>query len=95
MKIPCMTHPCKACPFRKDTLKGWLGEKRMTEILDTDTFPCHKTKGDRKQCAGHMLLKGDDNAFVRVAKAHELDLGLTGRELIFDNEQDCLNHHKQ
>lgn len=90
--IPCIKHPCKDCPFRKDTLKGWLGEARIAEILEQDTFVCHKAT--TRQCAGHMLLKGSDNAFVRVAEAYKIDLGLTGRELIFDNEQDCINHHK-
>ena len=71
MKTPIVKKPCKDCPFRKDTLKGWLGEDRMTEFLNADSFICHKTTGgtlrDRKQCAGHMLMKGHENAFVRHA----------------------------
>ena len=40
--------PCSNCPFRKDSLKGWLGEARATQIakdviLGDQTFACHKT----------------------------------------------------
>lgn len=49
---------------------------------------------NRKQCAGFMLLKGEESTFVRLAKVLQIDTGLTGRELVFDNKQDCINHHK-
>ena len=63
--------PCKNCPFRKDSTKGWLGFQRSKEIvddvLDNDkTFSCHKTTGaetgeeiPREQhsfCAGALIL---------------------------------------
>lgn len=40
--------PCSNCPFRKDTLKGWLSSPRAKEIWDSvafqdGLFPCHKT----------------------------------------------------
>lgn len=40
--------PCADCPFRKDSLKGWLGEERAQDIADAvtendQTFACHKT----------------------------------------------------
>ena len=43
-----LTKPCGNCPFRYDSLKGWLGEERAEEIstalIDQDlTFSCHKT----------------------------------------------------
>ena len=44
-----LSEPCgNMCPFRIDCLKGWLGEKRATEIIDAltredKTFACHKT----------------------------------------------------
>ena len=47
-------------------MQGWLGAERMAEILATDSFVCHK-KTDY-QCAGHMLIKGGDNAFVSLAQ---------------------------
>ena len=86
-----MKSPCKNCPFKKDTLKSWLGRKRMTEILDSPSFTCHKNID--KQCAGHMLIKGQENAFVVAATALNIDLNLSGKELVFDSKQDCINHH--
>lgn len=92
MKIPCVKKPCKDCPYRKDSLKGWLGEKRMTEFLNTDSFLCHKNTS--LQCAGHMILKKNGNIFVRAAKIYKEDLKLKGEDLIFDTEQQCIEHHK-
>lgn len=92
LKLPHISRPCRDCPFRKDTLQGWLGVERMSEILASDSFVCHK-KPD-KQCAGHMLIKGNDNAFVRLATGLGIKLDLTGRELVFDTERDCIEHHR-
>jgi len=96
--LPMMHTPCKMCPFRKDCLKGWLGKKRMTQILNADSFVCHKTTDgdrlDRKQCAGFMLLKENGSTFVATAKALGIPIDLKGRELVFDTVEDCINHHK-
>lgn len=97
IKLPMMKAPCKECPYRKDSLKGWLGKDRMTELLKADSFICHKTSDstllDRKQCAGHMILTKTNNAFVRIARATNRDLDLSGHDLVFDTEQDCIDHH--
>lgn len=93
MRLPNMTAPCKDCPFRKDTLEGWLGAERISSILKQSSFTCHKTN-KQLQCAGHMLIKGEANEFVATAKAYDIELELKGRELIFDTEQECINHHK-
>lgn len=38
--------PCKDCPFRKDSLGGWLGRSRAKDIIETlkndGHFLCHK-----------------------------------------------------
>lgn len=91
MKLPNCKKPCKDCPFRKDTMEGWLGADRMNDILNADSFVCHKDTN--LQCAGHMLIKGGDNAFVNLAARMSIDTGLIGRELVFDSEQDCIDHH--
>ena len=91
MKLPNMNQPCKDCPFRKDTLVGWLGEGRVSDILNQRSFVCHK-KTDL-QCAGHMLIKGSENDFVALAERMGSETGLSGRELVFDSEDDCINHH--
>lgn len=97
-RLPHKAAPCKNCPFRKDSLKGWLGEDRTKEILRAGAFVCHKTirgrKSDRLQCAGHMLLMESDNEFVRLADRMGIDLNISGREIVFDTPTDCINHHK-
>lgn len=95
---PHQKKPCKDCPFRKDAPAGWLN-RSIERHLDADTFVCHKTtsKGlnDRLQCAGHMLLMGPANQFVRMASMFGIALDLTGRELVFDTPEECIQHHKK
>lgn len=99
VKAPYMRKPCAECPYRKDSMKGWLGKYRADELVnDTDSFTCHKTKDSDKQglkqCAGHMLLLGNENAFVRILKAQGEKVNLKGRTLVFDNKQDFIDHHE-
>lgn len=91
IKLPNMNKPCKDCPFKKDCLEGWLGSDRMKEILSSRSFVCHKKKA--LQCAGHMILKGEENEFYQMAKLMGIDLGLSGRESIFDSKEECIAHH--
>lgn len=91
MKLPHIKSPCAQCPFRKDTLKGWLGRERMTEITEARSFVCHK-KTDM-QCAGHMLLKQHDNDFVQLAGRFNIELNLRGCDLVFDDAGECIAHH--
>ena len=92
-----MNKPCANCPFRKDSLKGWLGATRMTEIIKGESFVCHKTtsgkQSERKQCAGHMLLLTYNNEFYRLAKRLFPKFKLSGRELVFDTVTDAIKHH--
>ena len=90
-RLPNMAAPCANCPFRKDSLKGWLGRDRMTEILNSSTFVCHKD--NTLQCAGHMLIKEDGNEFVRLAEQMDITLKLSGRDKVFETEQECVDHH--
>ncbi|MEQ0863859.1 DUF6283 family protein [Pseudomonas aeruginosa] len=90
-RLPHIKAPCRDCPFRKDTLEGWLGEPRMREILAADSFVCHKKT--TMQCAGHMLINANANGFVRLAERLGIQLDLSGRELVFDSQADCIKHH--
>ena len=93
MNLPYKKAPCKHCPFRKDTLKNWL-RYRIVEILKQKSFICHKTIGeDAQQCAGHMILKGDDNIFVKTANRYNVVLELNNQDIVFDSEADCIAHH--
>ncbi|MBE0420152.1 hypothetical protein EI165_08445 [Pseudoalteromonas nigrifaciens] len=89
--LPNVKKPCGDCPFRKDTLNGWLGAERMTEILDQQSFVCHKK--NHLQCAGHMLMKGESNSFVRLAGRLNIKLDLSGKDLVFDSNDECIDHH--
>lgn len=40
-----------------------------------------------------MLMKGDDNDFVQLARRLGHNLELSGRELVFDSDSDCIKHH--
>jgi hypothetical protein len=41
------TKPCNACPFRRASAPGWLGEAKPEEFIDTclddGLMPCHNT----------------------------------------------------
>ncbi len=90
-KLPNQIKPCKDCPFRTDTRKGWLGADRMKQILAEHSFVCHKNTA--LQCAGHMILNKDNNSYVRVAERLGIALNLQGHELIFKTKTECINHH--
>lgn len=90
-KLPHITSPCGQCPFRKDSHAGWLGRDRMARILAADSFVCHKRKD--KQCAGFMLMKGEESTYVQMAGRMGIELGLKGHELVFESHAACVDHH--
>ena len=97
--------PCKDCPFKTDTLEGWLGEERAEEIsndliYNQGTFACHKTLQAAKQehCAGALILleKLDrPNQMMRIAER----LGYYDRSKldmfanVFDDQDDFIERH--
>ena len=89
--LPNVKKPCANCPFRKDSVKGWLGEAVMTEILNEGSFVCHKKQ--HLQCAGHMLIKGSSNDFVQLANRLGFEIELSGQELVFETSDQCIKHH--
>lgn len=92
MKLPHCTKPCAQCPFRTDIPEGWLGAERMEEILGQPSFTCHKTD-KTLQCAGHMIIKCEENEFVRLANQLRIPLNLSGQDLVFKSEQEAIEHH--
>ena len=40
-----------------------------------------------------MLIKDGNSNFERLANAMDIPIVLTGRELVFDSVQDCIDHH--
>lgn len=96
-KIPMVKKPCSNCPFKKDTLKGWLGADRAEEIANAHGFTCHKTgetgSGPRKQCAGFMILKQEESAFYRILNHAARQFLIEQNNVIFDNKEDFIKHH--
>lgn len=45
------------------------------------------------QCAGHMLINGKDNSFVRLADRLRIPLELSGRDQVFESKAACIEHH--
>ena len=84
MKSPCGGN-CK-CPFRKDCLKGWLGEDRAEELARASSFSCHKN--NNKECAGHMILTR--SVPYRIVRGE-----VGGKDLVFETAEDFINHHKE
>jgi hypothetical protein len=93
-----MKKPCNNCPYRKD-VEPFVRPERMEGLMKDDTFVCHKTiqgeMSDRKQCAGHMLLLKNKNLYYNLAEKLGIELGLSGEELVYDSEKDCLEAHKK
>jgi len=94
MRLPYMKRPCSNCPFRKYTLKGWLGKSRIEEIIKAESFTCHKTN-KKMQCAGHMIMMKEDNEFYRLMKAMNLSIELKGEDEIMTPEQTIKRHDRR
>lgn len=99
---PIMTQPCKSCPFKLDTLKGWLGQDRTLSIskslLNGESFPCHKTfAGKFKHCAGAALileLMNQPNQLMQVAqRLNHYPKPLRGKDLVFQTFDSFIKYH--
>lgn len=58
-----LTKPCAECPFRKDSIKGWLGGETAQSTFDMvrheADFACHMTRHKKveemSRCRGFLL----------------------------------------
>ena len=91
--LPNCKSPCADCPFRKDSKINSLGGNRMTQILQQESFACHKKH--HLQCAGHMLIMKENNLFYRLAKHLEFEFELSGEELVFSSPEECIQSHSR
>lgn len=102
--------PCKNCPFRKDSLKGWLERERALEIsnavlIENKTFQCHKTIGLKhaSHCAGTLILykhgkiKYHTNSLIQIAERLGMYEPSKLDESIecFHTQEDFVNHHSE
>ena len=103
-----LRRPCPKCPFRLDCLRGWLGDKRISQIVrdlvDQEmTFACHETLSQKtdQHCVGALLFVEN----VAPPFGHRLQqiaqrLGLYFPEkldreaaAIFTSREDLIAHH--
>ena len=89
--LPYQKSPCSNCPFKKDTLQGWLGEDRATEIAKSDRFVCHKRND--LQCAGHMVVI-PDNLFIGMAKLFRFEINILNQDKLFSTPEEFIENHK-
>ncbi len=94
--------PCHECPFRKNSLKGWLGgftaEETYAAARSEAEFDCHLTRGEeqeRKHCAGRLLhakktCKSFRNKELEQAKTEVIKNNSLDTILGFD----FLEHHR-
>ena len=62
-----LTKPCNQCPFRRNSLPGWLGPWKAEEIvwsLGRAAFPCHKTIRQDRQSIKDSELEGCAGASI-------------------------------
>jgi Family of unknown function (DUF6283) len=70
--------PCDECPFRINSLNGWLGGFTPSETqriaLSESDFQCHKTRetGKERSCAGRFLFAANCFKQFRVKEMNEI-----------------------
>lgn len=92
--LPYAKGPCGQCPFRKESLKSWLGGVRASEIANSTSFVCHKNT--TLQCAGHMVVCENNNEFVKSAEAMFGEkIQIKNMAVLFDTPDQFINHHER
>lgn len=85
--------PCSDCPWRRDSLPGWLGGGSALEWLtlahgDTKSDPCHTRKG--MHCAGVAIYRANVCKTPRDPDALKLP---KDTKLVFASQQEFYDHH--
>lgn len=84
--------PCLDCPWRRDSLPGWLGGHPARAFIvhahGDDPYPCHRIRGP--ECAGMAIYRANvgkisrDEGVLRLPK---------DRVRVFGSPQEFLIHH--
>jgi len=73
-----LKEPCKECPFRKSSLKGWLGGLTAREtwdyVLSEFDFACHMTR--KKPDAKMSRCKGSQIFLLHHCKSPKINMPL-------------------
>lgn len=84
--------PCAACPFKEDSLRGWLGGETVQSTLDFVNrevdFACHKTRHKKEEnmsrCKGYLLFMKKQCKLPKYNK----DLEKCVREIDYNEAQE-------
>lgn len=86
--------PCSDCPFRRDSLPGWLGGKPAENFIRMAIgeviYPCHVNLG--QQCAGMTVFRANICKDPRNPDALRLPKDKT---TVFAWPTEFLDHHKE
>lgn len=87
------TTPCKDCPWRKVSMKGWLGSKHTPEewtqaAHGESRIECHIHKA---QCAGAAIYRANVCKAPRDPKMLVLK---PDRTAVFSSPRDFITHHR-
>lgn len=99
--------PCKECPFRKNSIVGYLGEelynpKGFLLQLDENIVPCHLTidweneKLDRAiPCIGSMQFMNNSGRLSRAGIVARIQRNYGKNENIFQFYHEFIEHHSK
>lgn len=84
--------PCHDCPWRRDSIKGWLGagdpDDWIILVHSDEKIPCHALKGP--QCAGAAIFRANMCKLPRDPEVLRLP---ADREAVFADNAEFTKHH--
>jgi hypothetical protein len=101
-----LKEPCKECPFRKTSLKGWLGGELTAKqthdmVLGEADFACHKTRSKpldkMSRCKGSQIFLLNHCKLPKFNQPLAKALKQTEREGHKENDYlgfDFIEHHE-
>lgn len=96
------TAPCSDCPWQRDALPGWLGQKTADEFIQDAhgefLIDCHTLRRpgsvpghDHWQCAGSAIYRGN---VAKSPRRRDLLVLPADRERVFGGPKEFLDYHK-
>lgn len=101
MNIPATPNPCDDCPWRRESLKGWLGPMSKDEWValahSDEKIACHQTiEVDEewtekvKQCRGVATYRAN---IAKSPRDPSVAVGPVDRDKVFSNPMEFKAHH--
>lgn len=85
--------PCSDCPWRRDSLPGWLGSGTPASWVaaahSDEKIPCHVHSN--QQCAGSSIYRANVCKVSRDATVLRLP---ADREAVFEHQAEFKGHHR-